>query len=260
MALTLASTWHPRGENQRLLRLWPALQEIYGSMTFCLHPGSDPLEIDRLSRQLGPQACFIIIKDWPSGRYESLKRAAQNSPDPIHYADLDRLLRWVETRQDEWRRTTRAIEQADCLVIGRTPAAYATHPQALINTERISNLVISSLLGIDLDLSAGAKGFSHPAAQFIVDNSAPIRALGTDAEWPILCFRAGFEVKGCLVEGLDWESADRYADQAAGSEAQTQAAKAYDQNAGHWAWRVLVAEEIIQAGLDAMHRPLNPAS
>jgi hypothetical protein len=258
MVLTLASTWHPRGENQRLVRLWPILKEVYGPMIFCLHPGSDPAEIDRLAQQLGPQACFVIVKDWPTGRYEAMKRAVQSGDAPVQYADLDRLLRWVETRPDEWRRTAEAIVQNDCLVIGRTPTAYATHPEALIWTERISNLVISRLLGIDLDLSAGSKGFSHTAAQFILDNSAPIRALGTDAEWPILCHRAGFQVKGCLVEGLDWESADRYADQAAGSDAQSQAARLYDQNAEHWAWRVQVAEEIIQAGLDAMRRPLKP--
>ncbi len=258
MSMTLASTWHPRGENQRLLRLWPALKEAYGQMVFCLHPESDREEVNRLSQVMGPRACFEIMENWTWGRYEALRLAADSASGPIHYADIDRLLRWVERMPAEWRQTLEMIAQKDCLVIGRTPAAYNTHPQALIRTERLSNLVGSRLLGQDLDLSAGSKGFSLAAARFILANSTPGRALGADAEWPILCQRAGLKVEGCLVEGLDWESADRYHDQAADTSAQTEAARQYDLDAEHWLWRVQVAEEIIQSGLDAMHRLLKP--
>ena len=256
MALTLASTWHPRGENQRLVRLWPILQEVYGKGIFCLHPDSDPTEIDHLGRQLGSWACFIPTQNWPTGRYEALNQAVKAASEPIQYADLDRLLRWVETRPDEWRQTAEAIYQCDCLVIGRTPAAYATHPQALLRTERLSNRVVSHLLGQELDLSAGSKGFSHTAAQFILAHSRPGRALGTDAEWPILCQRGGFRVESRLVNGLDWESADRYQEQAADPEAQAKAAREYDLDPAHWVWRVEVAEEIISAGLEALTRDL----
>jgi hypothetical protein len=258
MTLTLASTWHPRGENQRLLRLWPALKEAYGQIVFCLHPESDPAEVNRLSQAMGPSACFVIMENWTWGRYEALRLAAGSASGPIHYADIDRLLRWVERLPVEWRQTLEVIAQSGCLVIGRTPAAYNTHPQALIRTERLSNLVVSRLLGQDLDLSAGSKGFSLAAARYILANSTPGRAMGADAEWPILCQRAGLKVDGCRVDGLDWESADRYQDQAADASAQTEAARLYDQDAEHWLWRVQVAEEIIQSGLDAMHRPLKP--
>lgn len=259
MALTLGSTWHPRGENNRLVRLWPLLTEIYGRLVFCLHPQTDPLEVERLKQAFGPRACFAIMGNWAAGRYEALRLAALAGDDPIHYADLDRLLRWVETDPDEWRQTVELIKESDCLVIGRTPAAYQTHPQALVMTERISNKVISRLLDQDLDLSAGAKGFSPPAARFILANSLPNRALGTDAEWPILCHRAGFRVTGCLVNGLDWESADRFQDRAADPHTQARAAREYDQDPQHWSLRVRVAEEIVQAGLEAFDRPLKPA-
>lgn len=259
MAVTLASTWHPRGENSRLVRLWPLLAEAYGQMVFSLHPQTNPLEVERLKSSLGPRACFAIMNNWAGGRYEALRLSALAGDDPIHYADLDRLLRWVETYPDEWRRTLTSIQACDCLVIGRTPAAYQTHPQALIATERISNTVISRLLGQDLDMSAGAKGFSPAAARFILANSLPDRALGTDAEWPILCHRAGLRVTSCRVDGLDWESADRFQETAADPEAQARAAREYDQDPRHWSLRVQVAEEIIQAGLDAWERPLKPA-
>ena len=77
MPLTLASTWHPRGEDRRLLRLWPALSAAYDHAVFCLHPDSDAGEIDRLREQLGPRARFAVIKNWTWGRYEALRLAAE---------------------------------------------------------------------------------------------------------------------------------------------------------------------------------------
>jgi hypothetical protein len=209
----------------------------------------DGEQVRILQEELGVQA--EVMEDWQAGRYRALRGAVRTGADFVHYADMDRLLRWVETCPEEWLATVAAIQKADCLVIGRTAAAYATHPQALIQTEAIPNRLFSQLLGQPLDLSAGSKGFRRAAAEFIIANSAPIRSLGTDAEWPVLCQRGGFRVESCLVDGLDWESADRYRSQAADAGLQRQAALAYDQDAAHWAWRVQVADEIVRAGMDA---------
>jgi hypothetical protein len=107
-----------------------------------------------------------------------------------------------------------------------------------------------------MDLSAGSKGFSRRAAEFLMSNSPPGRALGMDSEWPVLLHRAGFRIDYIEVGGLDWESADHHQPQAANLETQRRAAEAYDQDPRHWAMRVHVAMEIVQAGLDAMQRPL----
>jgi len=77
----------------------------------------------------------------------ALKIALQSPVAHIHYADMDRLLRWVETRPEEWREATLRIADGDYLVMGRSAAAYATHPQALVKTEEISNHLISRLVG-----------------------------------------------------------------------------------------------------------------
>jgi hypothetical protein len=144
------------------------------------------------------------------------------------------------------------------LIIGRSPDSYQTHPQALVQTEAISNQVISSLLGQNLDVSAGSKGFSRQAAEFIVANCEPGHALGTDAEWPLTLKKGGFRVDFVMVEGLDWESADRYRQQAADSQSQKDAAQAYDADPENWARRVAVAEEIIRLGLESMDREIRP--
>jgi hypothetical protein len=48
------------------------------------------------------------------------------------------------------------------------------------------------------------------------------------------------------VDGLDWESADRYQDSAADADQQEQAARLYDQDVNHWRRRVEVADEVVE--------------
>jgi SAM-dependent methyltransferase len=193
---------------------------------------------------------ILINDDWRRGRYAALKKAVETSADHIHYADMDRLLRWVETRPEEWKHTIEQIKKADCLIMGRTEAASNTHPQALIQTEKISNKIVSHFLGKDMDVSAGSKSFSLAAAQFLVDHCQPDNSIGSDAEWVLLLKQSGFRLDYIQVEGLDWESADRFQQNAVNAEIQRQAATEYDADPEHWAHRVKIAEEIIHTALE----------
>jgi hypothetical protein len=252
MSVALAATWDPRGELERFRRRLPQLRDVYQAIGVALPPGA--VQACEALRGLGVVA--EVTPDWSWGRYLALQKAA-DVPDAahIHYADLDRLLRWVETRPQEWLQVVARLQECDCLVIGRTPAAYATHPQALVKTEAISNAVVSHFLGRKMDVSAGSKGFSRPAVEFLLANTHPGRALGTDAEWPLVLQRAGFQVEYLEVDGLDWEIADQFQDQAAGTERQRQVAAEYDADPRHWAHRVAVALEIIEVALQNGARP-----
>lgn len=253
MAITLTTTWNPRGEMTRLTKLMPELRRAYQAIVTTLPPTGSQGLINELEK-LGIQA--IQNPDWSYGRYLSLQKALETPVDHIHYADMDRLLRWVETQPAEWLQALEALQNADCIVFGRSQAAYQTHPQSLVQTEQISNQVTSYLLGREMDVSAGSKGFSRSAAQFIVENTLPLRAIGTDAEWLVLLQRAGFHIQYMEVNGLDWESADRYKEQAADEQAQRQAAIEYDADPAHWARRVEIALEIVQSGLEAQQRQI----
>jgi hypothetical protein len=256
MSVCLAATWNPRGELERFLRLLPQLEAAYTSLVVIIPPDAKDPPLDQLANTPAAQRGCLLVKAspaWPQGRYLSLKTALDTTPaEHIHYADMDRLLRWVETRPAEWQQAIQQIETHDVLIFGRTPAAYATHPQALVQTEALSNQVVSQLLGQKMDVSAGSKGFSRSAAAFIVANSKPERAIGADATWPILLHRAGFRVGYLEVDGLDWESADRYRATAADAAAQQQAATAYDADPQHWAHRVAIAHEIIECAFAAV--------
>lgn len=257
MTIALASPWNPRGELARFERLHSAFAPVYDQIVITLPPDVDAGVVNTLESMNGVQP--VVTKAWPEGRYLALKEVMNTGADHIHYADFDRLLRWVETCPDEWRRTVRAVQQSDCLVIGRSERAWNTHPQAMRQTEAISNAVISNLVGMELDLSSGSKGFSRAAVAVLMANTQPNRALGADSEWIIVLHRAGFVVDTLKVDGLDWETADRH--QAAAADPQTQQALAaeYDQIAANWQMRVGVAAEIIEVGLEAMTRPLKLA-
>lgn len=255
MTVALATAWRPRGELARFQALLPTLARVYSSISICLPP-AQLAEIGHALQAL-PGLDVIVAEDWSWGRHLSLSAAVQSGMGHIHYTDFDRLLRWVETQPEEWQSVVVRLSRADCLIAGRTPAAYATHPQALVRTEAISNAVVSFLLGMPVDVSAGSKGFSRRAAQHLLEHSRPGRALGTDAEWPVLLHQAGFQIEYLEAQGLDWESADRYQILAASSEDQRQAASAYDADSENWAYRVEVAREIVEMGFEAALRAEN---
>jgi hypothetical protein len=252
MNMALATAWRPRGEETRFQKLLPHLMKVYSWISVSFPPEVEPRILEFVGSL--PGVTIRVTTHWSEGRHTALAAALDRPLDYLHYADFDRLLRWVETRQDEWLVSLKAIEDKDCLIHGRTMAAYTTHPQALVQTEVLSNRVVSSLLGQQIDVSAGSKGFSRLAVEYILEHSPPRRALGMDAEWPLLLHLAGIKVDYMEVDGLDWESADRYQEVAATQDGQQEAAEAYDGDPANWAARVRVANEIVQSALDVVER------
>ena len=253
--VTLTTTWHPRGETLRLRRLYPFLARLYDQIIVVMPPNTHAGMV--LSFRVYEKMSVYVADEWAMGRHMALQKAIDAETPYIHYADMDRLIRWGETLPRELMFTLDKIRDAECLVIGRTDKAYATHPKALVQTEALSNRIFSHIFNQELDLSAGAKGFRRDVAQFILKHAVPGNPLGTDAEWVVLARRGGFTLTDCRVEGLDWESADRYSNKAADEEQQQQAAAEYDADAKNWKRRVEVADEIINTGLAALKRPLD---
>ncbi len=254
MSIALAATFNPRGETGRLERFYPQMQAAFSHIVISLPANAPEGDVRRVKAL--PDARILMNEEWTRGRYRALKASLESQPDFIQYADLDRLIRWIETRPDEWQRTLERIQQSECLVIGRTEAAWATHPQVMIRVEKIINDVFSFHLGQALDFGSGSKGFSRAAAEFIVTHGRPDGAIGADTEWPILCQRAGFRVEGLLVDGLDWEIPDQYQDKAADAERQQKIAVEYDADVQRWMYRVETTTEAIEAGLEALRRPI----
>jgi hypothetical protein len=260
VTITLACTWRPRGEQPRLLQQLDRLAAAYGHLVVAVPPDHAAAARALLSG-LGIGRADVVTSSHPAwGRHTALTAAAAVDTGHIHCADLDRLLRWVATRPDEWQRMLERLRQTECLTIGRTPAAFATHPQALQQTEAIINAVFAETFDGSVDLGGGSRGFSARAARALLAHSpvgqVPERGYSTDAAWPILVQRLGFRVDHVTADGLDWETADHYRPAVADPETQRRAADAYDADVRHWSQRVRMALEIIQAGLDAKVRLL----
>ena len=258
MTIVLATAWDPRGELARFLNLLPLFQSEYSGMAFTFPPEVDPQLIKQLQEL--PQVKVKVTPEWSWGRYAAIQLALEFGTSHIQYADFDRVLRWVETRPEEWREVLQTVHTHDCLIIGRTNASYETHPRSLIETEAISNEVVSHLIGQTMDVSAGSKCFSRQACETIIENSEPGFALGTDAEWPLILKQTGYKVEYIAVDGLDWESADRYQAEAADQRIQKAAADLYDADPQNWSRRVAVAMEIVKVGLDKAAKALPRAS
>ncbi len=256
MTTALASAWMPRGEINRFEKLLPILLRSYSGLAITLPPGQ--VVLLPFLPQGHPGIRIAPTEEWSTGRWSALKAALDFSPSHIHYVDFDRLLRWVEKSPAEWQAMIEKVERCDFLLIGRSPAAYRTHPRALIETEQISNRVVSSLVGQRVDASAGSKGFSCRAVEFILEHCPPGHALGTDGEWTVALHRAGYLMDYVEADGLDWESADRYQDSAADTDQQVDAARLYDQDVKHWQRRVEVADEVVAWALQAWENGTRP--
>ncbi len=254
VSVSLAATFNPRGEIPRLGRILPQLRSAYAHIAVIVPPHTRAQQIEALN-ELVPQG-IGVSGDWSHGRRLSLEHALRSECTHVHYADTDRLIRWIETRPDEWRQAVRSVGRSECLVIGRSESAWETHPGSLRETERLTNTIFSHWLGEVLDLSAGSKGFSRSCARFILANSRPGRALGTDSEWVVLAHRGGFQISTLLVDGLDWETPDRYQSQAASGSRQRKVGAIFDADARNWEHRVRIANEILAAGLEALQRRL----
>ncbi len=257
MSIILATTWYPRGELPHLARVLPMLEEHYTRIVICLNPSDDASVQEQFTS--GPYASdahisFVLNTQRRQGRYLAIQNALQGPSDFIHYADMDRLVHWVETRREEWLHMLEQVEKADCTIFGRSEAAMATHPQSLITTEITSNRVVSHVLGREMDVSAGSKAFSRRAGEYLVQHGNPDNFSGADAEWPILLLRAGFSLQYIAVDGLDYESADQFKPRAATPEEQRQAAELYDRDPAHWAARVDIADKIIKSALETSQR------
>jgi hypothetical protein len=248
--IALAATWHPRGETERLARAWRRISEVYRYASVVLPSDADCAQLADTVGAKREQ--FSSAPDWTRARYEALRRAIESGAAAIEYVDMDHLLRWMETRPEEWLTVTGAAARAAFLVVGRTPQAYSTYPRAIRETERTTNLVFSRIFGQDMDLCAATRGMSRDIARMVLEESTSSATFGVDTEWPAIAFRRRVGLAYVEADGLDWESADQYQSAAADAARQARMAEAYDRDPENWSFRARAATGMIESGLAAL--------
>jgi hypothetical protein len=181
-------------------------------------------------------------------RLEAVRTAATFAP-AIHLCDFDRLLHWWHNWHAELLATLPRVAANDLLILGRTERAWATHPANQIETEGLANRAVSHFYGADVDICSGSRGLSRRAVDYLAAHSRE-HSVGTDAEWPLLLRAApDFRCEQLLTEGLEFETGDRFPHEVAQAGGLAAWNATLDRDAARWAFRVKVADDIVQAAL-----------
>ena len=143
-------------------------------------------------------------------RRDTIRLGLSAGTPHMQMCDFDRAIHWVAHYPDELDAVIADIPNYDCLVLGRTERAWATHPPYQAETELLFNRVFALVTGLPWDVGAGSRGLSRRAVERLLKISQE-PTVGTDAEWPLLLLNQdGFRVGHRPCEGLEFETADRF--------------------------------------------------
>jgi hypothetical protein len=203
--------------------LLPPLVKRYAAVVAVCSRTSHPAMLELLHSH---GVLLELDVDEPSGidrigevRRKTIRAGLRAGTAHLQMCDFDRALHWVARYPAEMEAVIAEIPETDLLVLGRTERAWATNPPYQAETEPLFNHVISLATGLAWDIGAGSRGLSHRAASALLECSKE-KTVGVDAEWPLLLLRReGFRLRHRLCEGLEFETADRFAPeiQSAGS-------------------------------------------
>ena len=140
-----------------------------------------------------------------AGARRSLLRRSLIYGDTCHFCDFDRLLFWQIHYPEELSQTIAYIKKHDFTIIGRTKAAFDSHPFVQKQTERVVNKVFRQATGLGgVDVLAASRGISSKAARLITGQSKANGPAGIDVEWPFIARDMG--VGYTTTNGLAYES------------------------------------------------------
>lgn len=255
-AVVLASTQHdPDGRlNDQLARALPALTRIFGGLaiqaTYASHPGA--LDALRAAGALVRQETseeFNGFARLGGTRRAALELALKLDAAAILFCDFDRALHWAEFYPAELAHVAAEIGVRDFTVLGRTTRAFATHPRIQRDTEAIINHVFATVSGREWDVTAAARGIGRRAAAALLAG-CPDQSIGTDVSWPLFLQRAGgFSVGFLATEGLEFETADRFADQIAAVGGLDRWIAQLDASPQQWAMRLELARIEVESAV-----------
>lgn len=222
--VALATTYHdPQGGLQgQIGRVLPLLTRLFAGLAIQTTQATPECvlapfrEAGAIVAQDGARATCESPKVGRA-RCNALRMALDQNQDTsvVMYCDCDRLLHWADTYPDELAQVLGEAGTFDFLVLGRTPRAYATHPRIQRDTEAIINHVFGVVSGRTWDVTGATRILSRRAAVAVLEG-CPDEEISTDVSWPLFLQRAGgFSLGYRETEGLEFETADRFAEEIA---------------------------------------------
>ena len=151
-------------------KLWPALQRLFSCQAIHVTSNTHPDWLEFLSERDVPTR--LSEPNWDHiglHRRRSVEIALDNhAAERLLYVDPDHIMRWLERVPGELESMLSLVGAWDCLIIGRSPRAFAAAPARLRETEVLVNRVYALMTGRSWDLMMAARGFSRAGAEQLV--------------------------------------------------------------------------------------------
>ena len=215
-SIILSSTYHdPYFRLKSLLATaLPMIKEIFSQKIVYCTPSTKDAAYEFLTNE-----GFQVIISESIKQVENYKKSIKIAVDyvensqvqKIFYIDFDRLIHWINSYPDEFYNLFKSNSDVDYLHIGRTSRAFKTHPATQKETEKIINDLSSKTLGFKetIDIISVCYLFTRELGERIIEFK-DTTTTGFYCVWPIIFWKLALKTRYIEVEGLEWESPDRF--------------------------------------------------
>ncbi len=162
-------------------------------------------------------ACGTSVNQLEGGRYSEskilgIKEALNKHPNETFlYCDFDKVLLWNIKHPDEFKSIVGKTLNSNYLIFGRALETFDTYPKSWVETESITNAILSKQLGCEVDALTATCLFDSKAARVIAGNASG-KEWESPAEWPMLMKHAKLTIEYESAKGLEWEDPYFYFD------------------------------------------------
>ncbi len=228
----------------------PALNALYAGVVAVYSPTTQPATVQLLREQgvaVLPQEEAVDIGRLGRVRMATVAAGLAAGCGHCQLGDHDRMLHWIAHHPAELAQVVGQVAAHDFLVLGRTDRAFATHPRAQQETERLATHAYYLATGHAWDITAGSRGVSR-AALACLQRHAREASVANDGEWPLVIERFPELRLGYLAtEGLEFETADRYPDEIAAAGGREAWMRAHYETLASWSFRLDLACRTVEA-------------
>ena len=216
ISFLLCSTLHdPQFRLKSLLKsALPIINKLFLNKILCCTPSTAEKALPFLTREgFEVNVCHGLrqIDTYKLALKTTLNFIDNPLTQKIFYIDIDRLIHWANTYPEEIIEIFKK-ENVDYLHMGRTPRAFNTHPSTQKDTEIIVNEIGSKVLGFSeiRDIISVCSIFSKELGEKILKVNNNSTATGFYGTWPIIFWTLASTKQYIEVEGLEWETPDRF--------------------------------------------------
>ncbi|MFX1557221.1 MAG: hypothetical protein ACFFC9_08200 [Promethearchaeota archaeon] len=214
--LLLCSTFHdPEFRLKNLLNnIISIIKKSFLKAIICLTPTTSEEVYKFLSREgfkILIEPSMRNVDTYRKAIKETLNKIEEPQTEKIFYIDFDRLIHWIDVYPNEFIDLINNTIDVDYLHIGRTLRAFETHPLTQKKTEVIVNEIGSKILGFTktIDIISVCYIFTKELAEKLIEVKNETTS-GFYCTWPLLFWNWATKKKYIEVEGLEWETPDRF--------------------------------------------------